>query len=42
MANTPSIRPSRKLTLGIEKLEEYARNYPDDVVRRPLSNPVSS
>ena len=33
--DTPSIRPSRKLALGMEKIEEYARENPDDVVRRP-------
>jgi len=32
---TPSIRPSRKLAHGMEKLEQYAENHPDDVVRRP-------
>ena len=32
---TPSIRPSRKLAQGMEKLEQYAENHPDDVVRRP-------
>ena len=32
---TPSIRPSRKLAQGMEKLEQYAENHPDDVVRKP-------
>ena len=38
---TPSIRPSRKLTLGVENLEEYARKHPDLVVRRPPDNSTS-
>ena len=33
--DTPSIRPSRKLAQGMKKLEQYARNHPDDVLRRP-------
>ena len=32
---TSSIRPSRKLAQGMEKLEQYAENHPDDVVRKP-------
>ena len=32
---TPSIRPSRKLAQGMENLERYAENHPDEVVRRP-------
>ena len=32
---TPSIRPARKVALGIEKLEEYVQEHPDLVVRRP-------
>ncbi len=32
---TPSIRPSRKLVQGMENLERYAENHPDDVVRKP-------
>ncbi|GEM_PF-2434648 len=34
---TPSIRPSRKLAQGMEKLEQFAENHPDDVVRKPPS-----
>ena len=34
---TTSIRPSRKLAQGMEKLEQYAENHPDDVVRKPPS-----
>ena len=33
--DTPSIRPSRKLVLGMESLEKYAEDHPEDVVRRP-------
>ena len=32
---TTSIRPSRKLAQGMENLERYAENHPDEVVRRP-------
>ena len=34
---SPSIRPSRKLAQGMEKLEQYAENHPDHVVRKPPS-----
>ena len=33
--DTPSIRPSRKLSLGLERLERYAQDHPHDVIRRP-------
>ena len=33
---TTSIRPSRKLVQGMEKLERYAEHHPDDVMRRPI------
>ena len=32
---TPSIRPSRKMELGMENLTDYVRENPDLVVRRP-------
>ena len=32
---TPSIRPSRKMELGMENLADYVRENPDLVVRRP-------
>ena len=32
---TPSIRPARKLVLGMESLEKYVEAHPEDVVRRP-------
>ena len=39
---TTSIRPSRKLAQGLEKLEQYAARYPDQVVRRPHGGGVCS
>ena len=33
--DTPSIRPSRKLLLGLERLENYGSAHPEDVIRRP-------
>ena len=32
---TPSIRPSRKMELGMENLADYVQENPDLVVRRP-------
>ena len=32
---TMSIRPSRKLSQGMEKLGRYVEHHPDDVMRRP-------
>ena len=34
---TPSIRPSRKMELGMENLADYVQENPDLVVRRPSS-----
>ena len=36
--DTPSIRPSRKLFLGMESLERYANEHPEDVIQRPLDD----
>ena len=33
--DTPFIRPSQKLLLGLERLEKYANAHPEDVIRRP-------
>ena len=35
--DTPSIRPSRKLILGLENLTRYAQEHPEDVIRRPAN-----
>ena len=32
---TPSIRPSRKVDLGMQDLQRYVEQHPDNVVRRP-------
>ena len=36
--DTLSIRPSRKPALGMDRLAEFARQHPEDVIRRPTSD----